>query len=750
MDDRYKIKKSLGKGGMGEVFLAYDVIAKRLVALKKIRSDLATKEIVIKRFLREAKIASILSHPSIVPIYDIHLQEPYYYTMPYVEGKTLKEIINDTKKDVDSSSSMASMIRIFLTVCEAIAYIHSKNILHRDLKPDNIIIGKYGEVLLLDWGIAKFLNEEEIDENLEIKKEDIELTQVGKVAGTLSYMAPKRALGHKATSLSDIYSLGAILYHLLTLERPFRRKDLKTFRKNVHLEKILDPIEKTPKRDIPKKLNDICMKCLAEEAFRYKNVEDIIIDLKEYIEGKPEWALTANLDLNKSEDWQFKENILLTENTAISPITDFAQWITLMVSKLSFATNIKVEADITLNKWSNGIGFFLNILNSQNSFKIEDGYKLWINLNKKESEIFRSNVLIFEDKIDIKADEKHHLIIEKVDDKLNVYLDKKLIFSHINHLPIRGSFFAIGYKDTSFVIDNLKIYTSTYNVMVNCLAIADAFFAKEDYDTAIKEYEKITFSFPSRKEGLEATFRAGISYLEKAKKLKNLKLKQKYLDLSLEEFQKLHSSSFEPLEYLGKSLVYLEKLDFIEEAKCLELMIRKFSTHHQSSIINQYLIYRMHQSSYQDREATYRIALISLRFIPNLLENISSKKLLDRLEKHLEKLYFIEKSNNLIHNLSIKLSFILNKKSAWIEILNTEDLNEIDIENAIFALLELEDIEKAEYFIEKYREKLTQKSYKLLKLLLSDSFEGGIDQLLKTIEKNPSTKEIRVLIYLLE
>ncbi|NGX63556.1 MAG: Serine/threonine-protein kinase PknD [Candidatus Anoxychlamydiales bacterium] len=750
MDDRYKIKKSLGKGGMGEVFLAYDTIAKRLVALKRIRSDLATKEIVIKRFLREAKIASILSHPSIVPIYDIHLKEPYYYTMPYVEGKTLKEIINDTKKDENTSSSIASMIRIFLTVCEAIAYIHSKNILHRDLKPDNIIIGKYGEVLLLDWGIAKFLNEKEIDENLEIKKEDIELTQIGKVAGTLSYMAPKRALGHKATSLSDIYSLGAILYHLLTLELPFRRKDLKTFRKNVHLEKILDPIEKTPKRDIPKKLNDICMKCLAEEDLRYKNVEDIIVDLKEYIEGKPEWVLTADLDLNKNEDWQFKENILLAENTAISPITDFAQWITLMVSKLSFATNVKIEADIILNKWSNGIGFFLNILNSQNSFKIEDGYKLWINLNKKESEIFRSNVLIFEDKIDIKPDEKHHLIIEKVEDKLEVYLDKKLIFSHINHLPIRGSLFAIGYRDTSFEIDNLKIYTSTYNVMVNCLAIADAFFAKEDYDTAIKEYEKITFSFPSRKEGLEATFRAGISYLEKAKKLKNLKLKQNYLDLSLEEFQKLHSSSFEPLEYLGKSLVYLEKVDFIEEAKCLELMIRKFSTHHQSSILNQYLIYRMHQSSYQDREATYRIALISLRFIPNLLENISSKKLLDRLEKHLEKLYFIEKSNNLINNLSIKLSFILNKKSSLIEILNTDTLNDLDIENAIFSLFELEEVEKAEYFIEKYREKLNQKSYKLLKLLLSESFENEIDHLLKTIEKKPSIKEIRVLIYLLE
>ncbi|NGX36832.1 MAG: Serine/threonine-protein kinase PknD, partial [Candidatus Anoxychlamydiales bacterium] len=97
MDDRYKIEKSLGAGGMGEVFLAYDKKAKRHIALKRIRKDLATKDIVKKRFLREAKIASLLSHPSIIPIYDINLKDSYYYTMPYVEGDTLKEIIKKTK-----------------------------------------------------------------------------------------------------------------------------------------------------------------------------------------------------------------------------------------------------------------------------------------------------------------------------------------------------------------------------------------------------------------------------------------------------------------------------------------------------------------------------------------------------------------------------------------------------------------------------------------------------------------------------
>ncbi len=753
MNKRYKIEKSLGRGGMGEVFLAYDIEAKRYVALKQIRNDLKNSSIVKKRFLREAIISSILSHPFIIPIYDIHLKEPYYYTMPYVEGKTLKEILKTSKIDKNHpiGSSIPTLIRIFLNVCEAIAYIHSKNILHRDLKPDNIIIGKYGEILILDWGIAKFLNEKELNQNFEISQNDLQLTRPGKVAGTITYMAPQRALGKEANILCDIYSLGVILYQILTLDLPNKRKDIKTFRKNINLEKILEPIEKAPYRDIPKKLSDICMKSLSkEESERYQTVEDLISDLKDYTEGKPDWILNANLNLKNPHDWQFQENILLAKHIAISKKSELDQWITLMISKQAFSPNIRIEAEISLNKCSSGIGFLFNILKDKSNFKIEEGYKLWFNTNKKDSEFSRFNVLIYKNTININPDQVHHIVIEKIEDKLNVYLDKNLIFSHINHLPIRGNFFGLAYKDTSFLIKNLKVYTTSYNVMVNCLAIADAFFAKEDYDSAIKEYQKIAFSFPGRKEGHEATFRAGISYLEKAKNLKKSK-KQKYLELSLDEFQKLHSTRFEPLEYLGKSLVYLEKQDFIEEAKCLELMVRKFIKHHQNPIIKEYIIYRMHQSSLQNTQAAYRIILIALRFNPNIFENIDSKKLLDSLQKNLENIYFFEKSINITHYLSIKLSYILNKTNALLEILHTQNLDEINIENAIFALLELNELPKAENELEKNKEKLKKSSYELLKLLFLQPYEKAYVEILSRLkEKTATIKENRILIFILE
>ena len=179
----YQIVKSLGHGGMGEVFLAYDPLCKRHVALKQIRPELKKHPIMKERFLREARVAAQLTHPSIIPIFSIDPSiETTYYTMPYVEGETLKQILQQSLKEEREGevihpigSSIQALMRIFLSVCEAIAYTHSKGIVHRDLKPDNIIVGKYGEVLLLDWGIADFIGKaeistEEVNENTDYKR----------------------------------------------------------------------------------------------------------------------------------------------------------------------------------------------------------------------------------------------------------------------------------------------------------------------------------------------------------------------------------------------------------------------------------------------------------------------------------------------------------------------------------------------------------------------------------------------------
>ena len=152
LSNRYQILENIGKGGMGEVFLAFDTLCGRRIALKRIRSDLLEHPHIRHRFLKEAHITCQLTHPAIIPIYSIQaIQLSAYYTMPFVEGETLKQIIRKTSQQEKKGEkldhiggSIPALMRVFITICQAVAYAHVKGVLHRDLKPENIIVGKYG------------------------------------------------------------------------------------------------------------------------------------------------------------------------------------------------------------------------------------------------------------------------------------------------------------------------------------------------------------------------------------------------------------------------------------------------------------------------------------------------------------------------------------------------------------------------------------------------------------------------------
>jgi serine/threonine-protein kinase len=329
---------------MGEVYLAKDPSCGRELALKRIRPDLSKNQTVLNRFLREARVASRLTHPSIIPILAIENAPPdVYYTMPYVEGDTLRQILRQTLESEERhpiGRSIPALARIFLQICEAIAYTHSKGILHRDLKPENIIVGKYGEVMILDWGIADFISEIFPDSeptNVRVPCEE-DLTRPGKIAGTLAYMAPERLLGVASSVQADIYALGVILYYMLTLQIPFQRKTLAQFRKQVKNERLVEPIEAAPYRDIPQELSSACAKCLAySPKERFPSVEELISEIKSYIEGHARWTPVAALSPKKPDDWQFQENVLAAKHIAIARDLDETEWSALMISRKSFA-----------------------------------------------------------------------------------------------------------------------------------------------------------------------------------------------------------------------------------------------------------------------------------------------------------------------------------------------------------------------------------------------------------------------------
>ena len=205
INDRYQIIRTIGEGGMANVYLAHDIILDRDVAVKVLRGDLADDEKFIRRFQREAIAASSLTHPNIVEIYDVGEDDGnYYIVMEYVDGKTLKSLIKRR-----GALTLPEVIDIMLQLTSAIACAHESFIIHRDIKPQNVLILDNGVAKITDFGIAMALNSNE-------------LTQTNSVMGSVHYLPPEQANGSGATMKSDIYSLGILMYELLTGKVPFK------------------------------------------------------------------------------------------------------------------------------------------------------------------------------------------------------------------------------------------------------------------------------------------------------------------------------------------------------------------------------------------------------------------------------------------------------------------------------------------------------------------------------------------------
>ncbi len=231
---------SIGAGGMGEVWRIRDRDLKRVMAMKVILPHLAREPAVLARFIEEAQATAQLQHPGIVPVHEMGRLDDgrYYFTMKEVRGRTLGRLIRevhavspDSWQPTPSGWTFRKMIAAFHKVCSAVAYAHSKGVVHRDLKPSNIMIGEFGEVSVLDWGLAKVLGSAVTDDAAELDKvitdrsgDDTHATRMGIVAGTPSYMAPEQAMGrlNAMDARSDIYSLGCILYELLSGRPPYQ------------------------------------------------------------------------------------------------------------------------------------------------------------------------------------------------------------------------------------------------------------------------------------------------------------------------------------------------------------------------------------------------------------------------------------------------------------------------------------------------------------------------------------------------
>ncbi len=292
--DRYVPRRFHAKGGIGEVWLAEDTDIGREVALKRLRQG---REGAQDRFLAEAQITGQLEHPGIVPVHDLGLdsQGRPFYVMTFIRGRTLKDAIADYHAGSDREPAevqLGRLLEIFVKVCQATAYAHSRGVIHRDLKPDNVMLGEYGEALVVDWGMAKVQNLPDrpggpSSVHLSPSGGSSE-TQAGAVLGTPAYMSPELAEGRaaEADERTDVYLLGGTLYHILTGQLPRRgssHSEVAELARNV-----APTLPHKIKADIPRALEAICLKAMAHRPKdRYANALNLADDVQRYLAGAP-------------------------------------------------------------------------------------------------------------------------------------------------------------------------------------------------------------------------------------------------------------------------------------------------------------------------------------------------------------------------------------------------------------------------------------------------------------------------------
>ncbi len=304
---RYTLTRIHGEGGLGQVWLAIDPNLNREVALKNIRpgkDDQRSRQ----RLIREAQITGQLEHPNIVPIYELEHASPEatpYYTMRFLRGKTLQEKITryhqHREKGQAEPLELPELLNAFVDICHAIAYAASRGVMHRDLKPQNIMIGDFGEVLVLDWGLAKRVADEEPEADaprspVQMSGEEGPVqTVLGQVMGSPAYMAPEQAMGRvdKMDPRTDIYGLGAILFSILTGKGPHRGERTGNTAKDTRalLRRISEG--ETPRlRDvdstIPRALDAICSRAMAKDRDdRYQTATELARDVQRYLADEP-------------------------------------------------------------------------------------------------------------------------------------------------------------------------------------------------------------------------------------------------------------------------------------------------------------------------------------------------------------------------------------------------------------------------------------------------------------------------------
>jgi len=558
---KYEIGPLIARGGMGAIYEARDIHSQRVVALKVLPEDVPCPRQDLLRFIREGQLTSQLEHPNIVPVHELGVDEDgcAYYTMKRVEGRTLTSILQAIRKNDAATIAdfpLARLLNIFQKVCDAVAFAHSKNVVHRDLKPDNIMVGYFGEVQVMDWGLAKILramDEAEADglsapraawvDPNQLKRDtwgrlptddfsDTLKTISGRVMGTPGFLAPEQILQQKpepSGERADVYSLGAVLYAILTLRPPIGGGDIKDMLHRIVQGDFPAPVlfntaDETeggraketragsarkggfphcPDGWIPTALSDIAMKALAANpADRFSCVQELQREIEDYQQGHI-WHLVIDDDFSDPESLSRWEVVSGQAEIAEGELRLWGAEPYVLLLRRDVPGDVRIEFECRQEGPAlTCIGCFMNSIRDPNPRAIPwSGYEFeYGGYDNTRNAVHRFNEQIWiEPDSPITCGKTYDVLAERMGPHLRFLVNGKEIASLADPDPLSGNDrVALGFVGWNAEIRFTRIRVSMLGTpwKGDVLELAERQIQKGRYDVAIGLFEDMLESFP--------------------------------------------------------------------------------------------------------------------------------------------------------------------------------------------------------------------------------------------------------------
>ena len=591
----FEVKGEMGRGGFGVVRLARESALKRDVALKTATGPKGADPMLLDRFLEEACITAQLQHPGIVPVYrlDTDAHGRQYYTMRPIEGRSLRDIIAKLKEDdADTSQQFPlwRLVRVLHSVCQTVHFAHDRGVVHRDLTPANIVVGDYGEVIVIDWGLAKVmpapsrgdtpeggedesketwrrLYERQVEGLRTDRDTSFKVTRNGTVMGTPSYMSPEQILGEtdKVDGQSDVWSLGAILYEVCTLKRPFEAKRFRDLSRLVAMADPPDPVRVSPRRQVPPELAEIALRCLKrDKAERHASVGHLAQELENWLEGIAPWRVVADVDFGTlpdgpAEGWTALAAVWAVQDGLLtSPDTEGV-----LLLNVPVVGNVRVEVEAMLLAGPQGeISVMIDApvpgMGDAALRSVDAGYCLqWgadydtcTKLAKNGSDVARVET-------PCEPGKWHNVVAERVGNLLRITADGEELLHWRDYVPLRGERVGLYCGSDLLRVRRFRILSHGVPVTVSCLAVPDAFYNEGMIREARQQYLRVAECHPARQEGQEALFLAGKCAVELAGKGETGDdHRERLLAEARDSFDRLEAGPLAPLGCLGKSLIH--------------------------------------------------------------------------------------------------------------------------------------------------------------------------------------------------